>query len=83
MVRMPARRTGTAESKEAIGYLVIAARNHPELAALLPARTPSDQACPACKGTGRHSLRMPNGDLVVPVPGMICLDCSGLGWLAG
>ena len=40
-------------------------------------------ACPACKGTGQHSLRMPNGDLVVPVPGMICLDCSGLGWLAG
>lgn len=72
-----------AAPKDAIGYLVIAARTHPELAALLPARTPSAQGCPSCKGTGDRHLRTTEGESVVPVPGMICGECSGLGWLAG
>jgi hypothetical protein len=71
-----------AEAKDVIGHLVIAARNHPELAALLPARTPSAHGCPSCKGTGERHLRTTDGDALVPVPGMICGECAGLGWLA-
>lgn len=68
-----------AAFKDGTGYLVIATRNHPELRSLLPVRTGSEPDCSSCKGTGKRHL----GGALIPMEGMICLDCSGLGWLAG
>jgi hypothetical protein len=72
-----------AGAKDRIGYLVIGTRNHPELRALLPERTTSAQGCPSCKGTGDIYFPTTDADTLVPVPGLICVECAGLGWVAG
>jgi hypothetical protein len=70
-------------AQERLGYLVIAAGDHPELGALLPQRTALAQDCVPCKGTGERHFPTVDGDSVVVFPGMICEKCAGLGWLAG
>jgi len=69
--------------KDGTGYLVIATRHYPELRSLLPVRTGSARQCSSCGGTGERHLPTTDGITMVPVPGVICLDCSGLGWLPG
>lgn len=72
-----------ARPKERIGYLVIASRQHAELARLLPPKPVDSHSCARCNGMGGHTLRATDGTKVDPVPGMICEECAGLGWLAG
>ena len=53
--------------------LLCASRQHPELAACLPTRSPDDPACGDCSGTGSRTF----GE-----HGFLCKTCGGLGWLA-
>jgi hypothetical protein len=50
--------------------LVAAAERFPELAQLLPVRSPETPPCTFCSGTGRLQRRLR------------CGECYGLGWLA-
>lgn len=70
-----------AAIKDAIRFLVIAVRNHPELAVLLPSRTPSADGCQACNGSGDRHVQTADGDVKVPLRGLTCEVCSGLGWV--
>jgi hypothetical protein len=51
--------------------LVAGARNHPELAELLPARPATAVACEQCRETGWQNIA--GGEFV-------CAECHGLGW---
>ena len=59
-----------ATAAERIGALVLGARRMPALAALLPTRPPSTGDCRKCEGSGEI------------LGGVLCPDCSGLGWLS-
>ena len=72
-----------AGKKERLGLLVIAARHIPELGVLLPSRSPGSLSCASCDGSGDRHFRAADGSNVAPFPGMICEECSGLGWVAG
>ena len=51
--------------------LAFAARKFPELAPLLPARTPKAIVCRDCNGSGSA------------ISAILCASCDGLGWLDG
>jgi hypothetical protein len=72
-----------ARTKDRVGLLVIAARRIPELRVLLPQRSPESLSCTSCDGSGDRHFRGADGVKTAPFPGMICEECSGLGWIAG
>jgi hypothetical protein len=72
-----------AETKDRLGLLVIAARRIPELRVLLPQRSSGSPSCTSCDGSGDRHFRGADGFKAAPFPGMICEECSGLGWIAG
>ena len=71
-----------AGKKDRLGLLVIAARRIPELRVLLPQRSPGSPSCKSCDGSGDRHFRGADGLTMAPVPGMICEECSGLGWMS-
>jgi hypothetical protein len=72
-----------AGTTERLGYLVIAAKKHSELRRLLPERPTAAPPCEGCNGSGERHFRATDGTKVEPIPGLICEECGGLGWVAG
>ena len=66
-------------SKDRTWILVVAARHHPELGALLPVRLADAPSCKRCLGTGYDHVHAADGTTTFRLP-MTCPECDGLGW---